>query len=137
MTSNFINDVTFSFNASIGDRRSKLVPGDIITRLAKSYGGIPNESINDFISSYEDPDLDVPSRSYYMFPLFVITGDVDISLMYLGVKTRDLKYSSKGPIETCLYKVLVMPITKIFWLSEDHLRDIAIINALNEVFTWK
>lgn len=134
MTSNFINDVTFSLNVSTGGRRRKLVPGSIITALVNNFHGIPNESINHFISVYEKPSLTYPAAYYTRLHL---SGDDKISLMYLGVRTRHLQHTNRNTIQTCFYKVLVIPTTKIFWLPEETIKEIAIINALNEVFTWK
>jgi hypothetical protein len=128
MTSDFIDNVNFTCWIPPHSEKDIVVlsPGEIVAEPSKLLMGISDENISKFIEMFEDVNRKTAPRLFDY-----VTSNKDAlnkgSLIFLGVKTRDLVCS---PHSDSLYKFLVLPSMKIFWLNKDVVAQIVVSRKL-------
>lgn len=111
--------------------------GDILLVTNRAVQGIPNENFEEFVLAYEckHPSLIDPRK--YIQEIFedsrsddTSLRSVEVSIMFLGQRTRDLTYMSEAGNRR-YYKFLVSPTSKIFWISSATIKGLLVDKSLN------
>ena len=136
MTSDFIYNVNFTCWAPPYRREDKItiVPGETLEESSKMLMGIPDKDISKFIKLFENTGLKSSAKAANMLFGFTTSNQDALnkgSLTFLGVRTRDL-LSITSPNSEVLWKFLVLPSMKIYWLNKDVVAQIVISRKLRK-----